>query len=82
MIDISFEVGGRKVSPDRIGDELGKAILKEVARNVKTSLASVRCPEHGQHPRVTVKGSSLDKLSFEVHGCCQTLIDAAVRKLK
>ena len=82
MIDITFEIGGKKVSPDRLGDELEKAILSELAEKVKRSLSSVRCPEHGQGPRVTVKGRSVNNLGWEVEGCCQKLIDLAMNKLK
>ena len=28
MIDISFEIGGRKVNPNQIGDALEKAVLQ------------------------------------------------------
>ena len=82
MIDITFEIGGRKVSPDRFGDELEKAILSEVADNVKKALSSVMCPKHGQRPRVKVKGRNVNNLSWEVEGCCQELIDMAMNKLK
>lgn len=82
MIDVTFEIGGRKVSPDRFGNELEKAILKQVTENITKTLSSVRCPEHGQHPKVTVKGRTIDKLSFEIHGCCQRLTDLATKKLK
>jgi len=82
MIDVTFEIGGKKVSPNRVGDELEKAIFKQVTENIKKALSSVRCPEHGEHPNVVVKGRSMDKLNFEVHGCCQNLIDLATSKLK
>jgi hypothetical protein len=82
MIDVTFEIGGRKVSPNRLGDEVEKAILSEVAGNVKKALGSVTCPEHGQRPKVIVKGRNIKKLSWEVTGCYQKLIDTAMRKLK
>ena len=82
MIDITFEIGGRKVNPNRTGDELEKAILSEVAANVKKALSSVTCPEHGQRPKVIVKGKDINNLSWEVEGCCQKLVDDAVKKLK
>ena len=82
MIDITFEIGGKKVSPNRVGDELEKAIFKQVTENIKKALSSVRCPEHGEYPKVIVKGRSMDKLNFDIHGCCQNLIDLATSKLK
>ncbi len=82
MIDISFEINERKVNPNQISDALEKAVLQEVTDSVKKSLSSVQCSEHGQKPTVKVKGRNLNKLSFEVKGCCQSLIDQALKKLK
>ena len=82
MIDISFEIGGRRVNPNNIGDAIEKAVYQQVSDTVKKSLSSVRCPEHGQRPTVKIKGRNLDNLSFEVNGCCQDLIDLAINKLK
>lgn len=82
MIDVTFEIGGRKVSPNRFGDELERAVLKQVSNNVKRSLSAVCCPRHGRQPKVTIKGRRIDNLSWEVQGCCQQLIDKALAKLK
>jgi hypothetical protein len=82
MIDIKFEINGKRVDPSRIGDALEKAVLGKVSDHILKVLSSVRCPEHGTSPKVTVKGRSLDNLSFEMAGCCQALIDAATAKLK
>lgn len=82
MIDVSFEIGGKKVHPNNIGDALEKALLGEITSNIKKAIGSVKCSEHGNSPSVKVKGRSLDKLSFEVGGCCQGLIDTALKKLQ
>ncbi len=82
MIDVTFEIGGRRVNPNRFGDEIAKAILTEVAANVKKGLSSVTCPEHGQRPKVRVTGRDVNNLSWNVDGCCQKLVDTAMKKLK
>ena len=82
MIDVKFMVGGREVSPDRFGNEIEKVTFKLVKEKISKNLSSVRCPEHGQYPKVVVKGNTLKDLKFEVHGCCQKLIDSAKEKLK
>lgn len=82
MIDITYEVGGRKVSPNQFGNELEKAILTEIADNVKKALGSVTCPDHGKSPNVTIKGRDINNLSWEVSGCCQKVIDLATKKLE
>lgn len=82
MIDVRFEVGGRRVNPNNLGNALEKAVYSQVRDSIAKSLRGVRCSEHGSSPRVTVKGRSLDNLSFEVEGCCQDLIDRALRQLQ
>lgn len=82
MFDITFEINGRKVNPNNVGDALEAAILRSVSASVKARVGSVRCPEHGRHPQIVGKGRSLDALSFEVSGCCQKLIDGVAAKLK
>ena len=68
MIDISFEINGRKVHPNQVADELEKAMLEELVAEVKKKVGSVRDPKTGQRPRITFKGRSIDNLSFEVRG--------------
>lgn len=82
MIDISFEINGRKVSPGSMGNALESAVLKSVQESITKSVGSARCPEHGQTPKVKVKGRNLDSLSFEVSGCCDQLIETVKKKLK
>ncbi len=77
MIEVSFEIGGRKVIPSQISDALEKAVFKQVTENIKKSLCSVKCSVHGQQPRVTVKGHDLKHLEFLIRGCCDTLIEQA-----
>lgn len=82
MIQIFFEIGGRRIDPNQIGNVLEKMVLQQVAENIKQSLASVCCREHGQMPNIKVKGRNFNSLSFEVEGCCQDLIDRALLKLR
>ena len=82
MINVSYEVGGRKVSLGQFSSEIEKAVLTQVTDNVTKALSSVRCQEHGQYPSVVVKGASLDELQFEIHGCCEDLIARATQQLR
>lgn len=82
MFDVTFEINGRKVTPGNIGSALESAILQSVEESVKKSVAFIRCKDHGQGPKIKVKGRNLDSLSFEVTGCCERLIDEVKRKLK
>lgn len=82
MIDISFEINGRKVSPRNAGNAFESAMLQSVQNSISKAVRSARCPEHGLKPRIKVKGRNLESLKFEVSGCCDSLIEAVKRKLK
>jgi hypothetical protein len=82
MLDISFEIDGRKVSPNSVSDALEAAILRSVSASIKDRVGNIKCPDHGQTPKIVGKGRSLNTLSFDVSGCCQKLIDSVVTKLK
>jgi hypothetical protein len=82
MIDITFEINGRKVNPKNVGDALEAAVISQVADSIKKTVGSSRCNEHGQRPKIKVKGKNLDNLSFEVSGCCEALIGEVSAKFK
>ncbi len=81
MFDISFEVGGRKVNPKSMKDALAKAVLESATESIKKKVKSIRCHEHHSGAKIKVKGKSLDKLSMEVSGCCDVLIEKVKKKL-
>lgn len=82
MLDISFEINGRKVNPNNVKDVLESAILSQVAESIKKSVGNLRCTEHGQAPRIKVKGCNLDNLSFDISGCCNDLIEKVRAKFE
>ncbi len=81
MISISFEINGKKVNQNNIGDALENAILQQIGESIKKSIGSLRCSEHNQIPKVLVKGKSLDALSIEVSGCCDNIVQKATNRL-
>lgn len=82
MIDVSFEINGKKVSPGNMGNALESTLLQSVQESITKSVGSARCPEHGQRPKIKVKGRNLNSLSFEVSGCCDQLIETVKETLK
>jgi hypothetical protein len=82
VIDVSFEVGGRKVSAGHFGDAIEAAVFTQVKQTVTNALSGVRCEVHGKYPSVVVKGTDLHNLRFEISGCCEDLITKASQKLK
>ncbi len=81
MLDISFELNGRKVSPNNISDALEAAMLTSVKESITQSVGSIRCTEHGERPKIKAKGRNIDSLSLEVTGCCDAFIEQVKKKI-
>ncbi len=82
MIDISFEINGRKVNPNIVADAFERAVLEGKTTSINDSVGSLRCSMHGSSPRITCKGRNLNNLSFEVSGCCQQLMNTVRTRLQ
>ena len=61
---------------------LEAAVLQSVQESITKSVGSVRCPTHGQTPKIKVKRRKIDSLSIEVSGCCEQLTETVKKKLK
>ncbi len=81
MVDVSFELNGRKVNPNNIGNALESAVLKSVSDSIKKSVGSLHCNEHNQQAKVLVKGKNIDNLSFTISGCCDNFINKVTNKI-
>ena len=81
MVDISIKLNGRKVSPNQLAKTLEGEMIKGLADEVKKSLRSCRCSTHGESPKVTIAGRSIDNLKFEVDGCCDEFLAIVQKKL-
>jgi hypothetical protein len=82
MVDIHFEINGRRVGPNQITDALTKAVLEEAAKQIKQRAGVIRCPTHGHYAKIIAKGRSAENLNFEVSGCCNDLIKKVEQSLK
>lgn len=65
---IRFEIGGRQVDPNSIGDALMAAVLEEIRASIKERVGAIRDPETGEFPTVVIRGESLDNLTMSVEG--------------
>ena len=68
MLIITFEINGRRVSPDNFEDALERSILAAAEDKIRSKLTGLRDPETGEFPAVTIHGRSLDNLSVTVSG--------------
>jgi hypothetical protein len=82
MVDITFEISGETVEPHEMNDALDVMFLEHLHDKISNGLESVQCKKHGCRPRITVKGQSLDSLTYEVSGCCPELIAETQDKIK
>lgn len=82
MIDIDFELDGRKVEPSSMNGGLQKAMLATIREALAERVGDVECEHHHRHPRILCKGPSVVELSMEVCGCCDRIIDEVETRLQ
>lgn len=55
--------------------------LEEFKQATREKLAGVRCPHHGQPPRLDFQGGSLRDVSISLRGCCPAVMSLANRAI-
>ena len=55
--------------------------IEEFKERTSRKLDGVRCPVHGQAPRLRFQGYSLRDVSIQLSGCCPTLLELANRAI-
>ena len=51
--------------------------VREFMENTERKLRGLRCPEHGQAPRLQFRGATLRDVTIRMSGCCGKLIEMA-----
>ena len=80
MVNLTFEIGGRKVEPNNIANALERLVLQKVRETIEGKIRDIRDPVTGERPRVVAKGANLGNLSFEVSGS-EVLVAEVKRRL-
>jgi TIR domain len=70
---LKITIGGKSVSPDKLGDALMRAAIEGVSAQMRERFSAVRRPDTGEFPTVVAHGDSLDTLSFTVEGSAELL---------
>jgi hypothetical protein len=55
--------------------------VREFKERTASKVGGLRCPVHGQSPRLRIQGSSLRDVTIQMSGCCDQLIGLANRKI-
>jgi len=73
MLDIRFEIGGRKLDPCFVGDSVQKATLLYAYRLIKQKFRSIQIPDREEPLRVLVHGEDVTHLRWELSGSQEIL---------
>lgn len=68
MLDIQFEIGGRKLDPCFIRDSVEKTTLLQVAGLLRQKFSVIRVPDVEDPLRVLIKGDDVHHLHYELEG--------------
>ena len=77
--ELEYTLNGRRVSQRQFFDGMQQEVHDAAVRAATERIESVRCRQHGQRARATLKNQRGDRLEFSITGCCDQLIEAAQR---
>ena len=80
MLDIRFEVGGKRINARDLGQALDDIMFCTVADSLHAQLSGVRDPDTGEFPVVAVRGRDLSNLTLEISGS-EHVVNLAKQKL-
>jgi hypothetical protein len=72
-----FTIGGRRVTEQAFMRNLRESAHDAAIDSVQEHLRRVRCPKHGQTPRVKPTGARGSSPKFEIEACCDALMKRA-----
>lgn len=55
--------------------------VEEFRERTARKVRDLRCPVHGQTPRLRFQGSTLREVTIQMSGCCDTLLCLANQKI-
>ena len=55
--------------------------LEDFREHTAQKVRDLRCPVHGQPPRLRFQGSSLREISIQMSGCCNVLLNLANQRI-
>jgi hypothetical protein len=54
-------------------DDVFRKVLEQNLESVRRELEGIRCPIHGEPPKIVVTGTDATSISAKVEGCCEEL---------
>jgi len=55
--------------------------LEEFRERTAQKIRDLRCPVHGQPPRLRFRGSTLREITIQMSGCCDVLLSLANQRI-
>jgi hypothetical protein len=55
--------------------------LEDFQERTAQKLSDLRCPVHGQPPRLRFRGSTLREITIQLSGCCDVLLSLANQRI-
>lgn len=68
MLDITFTINGRQVSPANLGDHLERAVIDGLKKMVQEKFRNVGTTANGERLKVELKGTRADNLTIHLSG--------------
>jgi hypothetical protein len=78
--EFDYKIDGRKVSKEEFMWHLADEAKSAAVDGLQVRVARLRCPVHGQSPRVVNSTTNGDTTHIELAACCEDVRDRAGRE--
>ncbi len=79
--EMNYEIDGRKVSQEEwlrsLKKEATEEAMSSVVEEIEAEVARLRCPVHGEHPKVVTAKIEGNRLTTEISACCDEMLEKA-----
>jgi hypothetical protein len=80
MSEVTFIIGGERISGEKLGEHLEDGAVRRVAERVRTAALAARCPVHGNAPEnivIDLSAEGGDGVRVDTaEPCCEKLTEA------
>ncbi len=80
-VSIEYRLDGREVDRDQFFRDVEEQVGRVAIEELRGRLERIRCLRHGRTPSLTELRMSADGIEVRVAGCCDDLLECALREL-
>jgi hypothetical protein len=80
-VSIEYRLAGQEVDREQFLRAAEERVGRAALEGLRARAERIRCLRHGRHARVTQVRVTADAIEVRLAGCCEDLVECALREL-